>query len=115
MRLGVLDIGSNSAQLQIVQALPGAPPLPVHAVKTSTLLGEAIGDDGCLEEAGIERVCQAVSHTLAAAHRYEVEQLYPFVTAYLHSDPPRRRQVRELRHFVRDTLSESAERLRWEG
>lgn len=201
MRLGVLDIGSNSAQLQIVQALPGAPPLPIHAVKTSTLLGEAIGDDGCLEEAGIERVCQAVSRTLAAAHRYEVEQLYPFVTAairdaanrdavlaqihtecgirpqylsglqearltyvavhrwygwsagrilmldigggsmeiafgrdaepefvlslplgaglltrtYLHSDPPRRRQVRELRHFVRDTLSESAERLRWEG
>jgi exopolyphosphatase/guanosine-5'-triphosphate,3'-diphosphate pyrophosphatase len=42
MRLGVLDIGSNSAQLQVVEVKPGAPPLPAHAVKASTRLGESI-------------------------------------------------------------------------
>lgn len=43
MLLGVLDIGSNSAQLQVFEARPGAPPLPTHAVKEPTLLGEAFG------------------------------------------------------------------------
>src|ERR1700749_4304622 len=32
MLLGVLDIGSNSAQLQVFEARSGAPPLPTHAV-----------------------------------------------------------------------------------
>jgi hypothetical protein len=33
-RLGVLDIGSNSAQLQIVDLRHGAPPLPAYAVNS---------------------------------------------------------------------------------
>ena len=41
MLLGVLDIGSNSAQLQVFEARPCAPPLPTHAVKEPTLLGGA--------------------------------------------------------------------------
>ncbi|MEE2032530.1 Ppx/GppA phosphatase family protein [Rhodococcus chondri] len=81
MRLGVLDIGSNSAQLQIVEATAGAPPLPVYAVKTATLLGESLRDDRFLEDDAIERVCRAVTRTLDAAHRHEVDQIYPFVTA----------------------------------
>src|SRR5204862_148762 len=39
MLFGVLDIGSNSAQLQVFETRPGAPPLPTHAVKEPTLLG----------------------------------------------------------------------------
>jgi exopolyphosphatase / guanosine-5'-triphosphate,3'-diphosphate pyrophosphatase len=38
MRLGVLDIGSNAAQLQVVDAYAGAPPLPIHALKVPTRL-----------------------------------------------------------------------------
>lgn len=45
MLLGVLDIGSNSAQLQVFEVRPGAP-LPTHAVKQPTLLGEAFDQDG---------------------------------------------------------------------
>jgi exopolyphosphatase / guanosine-5'-triphosphate,3'-diphosphate pyrophosphatase len=202
MRLGVLDIGSNSAQLQVVHAAPGAPPLPMHAVKAATLLGGAIGPDQCLDADGVDRVCRAVTQTLDAAYRYEVAQLYPFVTAAIRDaanreyvldrieqgcgirpqyltgaqearltylavhrwygwsagrllnidigggsmeialgrdaepdlalslplgagrltraflgevDPPARTQVKALRRYVRDTLREPADRLRWEG
>jgi exopolyphosphatase/guanosine-5'-triphosphate,3'-diphosphate pyrophosphatase len=48
------------------------------AVKAA-ILGESVGRDQFLD-AGLDRVCRAVTHTLDAAHRYEVAQLYPFVT-----------------------------------
>ncbi|SDF73112.1 exopolyphosphatase / guanosine-5'-triphosphate,3'-diphosphate pyrophosphatase [Lentzea fradiae] len=81
MRLGVLDIGSNSAQLQIVDVRPGAPPLPAHSVKEPTLLGEEIEPDGSVSAAGVERVVRAVAGALAAAYRHGVDQLYPFATS----------------------------------
>ncbi|WIX75572.1 hypothetical protein QRX50_29180 [Amycolatopsis carbonis] len=55
VKLAVLDIGSNSAQLQGVDVFPGAPPLPAHAVKEPTLLAEELHHDGALSETGIER------------------------------------------------------------
>src|SRR5215472_2097553 len=81
MLLGVLDIGSNSAQLQVFEARSGAPPLPTHAVKEPTLLGEAFGPDGAIEPAGVDRVVEAVNHTMTAARRLGVEQLYVFTTS----------------------------------
>lgn len=81
MRLGVLDVGSNSAQLQIVEAHPGAPPLPAHAVKEPTRLGEAFEADGSINDAGVDRVIGAVEQAVAAARWFAVEQLYAFVTS----------------------------------
>jgi hypothetical protein len=40
MLLGVLDIGSNSAQPQVFEVRPGAPPLAAHAVKRPAVPGE---------------------------------------------------------------------------
>jgi exopolyphosphatase / guanosine-5'-triphosphate,3'-diphosphate pyrophosphatase len=79
--LGVLDIGSNSAQLQVVEVRAGAPPLPTHAVKAPTLLGEAFDADGSIDIAGADRVVEAVQRALEAARRLGVEQLYVFATA----------------------------------
>ena len=70
MLLGVLDIGSNSAQLQVFEARSGAPPLPTHAVKAPTLLGEAFGPDGAIEPTGVDRVVEAVNHAMSAARRF---------------------------------------------
>jgi len=81
MLLGVLDIGSNSAQLQVFEARSGAPPLPTHAVKAPTLLGEAFGPDGAIESAGVDRVVEAVNHAMTAARRLGVQQLYVFTTS----------------------------------
>lgn len=81
MLLGVLDIGSNSAQLQVVEARPGAPPLPTHAVKEPTMLGEAFTPDGCIDDAGADRIVLAVDRAMTAAARLGVEQLYVFTTS----------------------------------
>ena len=46
MRLGVLDIGSTSAHLHVVDVYPGSPPLAVYRTKRPTKLAEAIRADG---------------------------------------------------------------------
>ena len=81
MLLGVLDIGSNSAQLQVFEARPGAPPLPTHAVKEPTLLGESFDPDGAIKPAGVDRVVEAVNRAMNAARRLGVQQLYVFTTS----------------------------------
>jgi exopolyphosphatase/guanosine-5'-triphosphate,3'-diphosphate pyrophosphatase len=81
MRLGVLDIGSNAAQLQIVDVTAGGPPLPAQAVKEPTLLGEEMLPDGAIGHVAVERVCAAVSRAVEIAERQAIDQLYAFVTS----------------------------------
>jgi exopolyphosphatase / guanosine-5'-triphosphate,3'-diphosphate pyrophosphatase len=64
-----------------VEVQAGAPPLPTHAVKEPTLLGEAFDPDGSIDLAGVDRVVAAVQRALEAARRLGVEQLYIFATA----------------------------------
>jgi exopolyphosphatase / guanosine-5'-triphosphate,3'-diphosphate pyrophosphatase len=81
VRLGVLDIGSNAAQLQIVDVTAGGPPLPAHAVKAPTLLGEEMLPDGAIGQAGVDRVCAAVARAVETAERHAIDMLYAFVTS----------------------------------
>lgn len=66
-RFGLLDIGSNWAQLQIVDLGHGAPPLPGYAVKQAVGLVEDIGDDAAISEPGVDRVVRATRDALEAA------------------------------------------------
>ncbi|MEV0288670.1 MULTISPECIES: Ppx/GppA phosphatase family protein [unclassified Kribbella] len=81
MKIGVLDIGSNSAQLQVVEASPGAPPLPTHAVKHATRLSEEIQPDGSITSDGVERVIEAVESAVRAARSLQVDKLFAFATS----------------------------------
>jgi exopolyphosphatase / guanosine-5'-triphosphate,3'-diphosphate pyrophosphatase len=81
VRLGVIDVGSNAAQLQVVDARSGAPPLPIHAVKVPTRLGEEVGLEGSISRESADRVVGAVQRALTAARELRVDQLCPFVTA----------------------------------
>jgi exopolyphosphatase/guanosine-5'-triphosphate,3'-diphosphate pyrophosphatase len=81
IRIGVLDIGSTTAQLQVAEAVPGAPPLPAHAVKRRILLGEALQPDGSISAAGVDRVIAAVHSAAAAARSLQVDRLYAFATS----------------------------------
>ncbi|HZC53452.1 MAG TPA: hypothetical protein VE441_13275 [Mycobacterium sp.] len=91
-RLGVLDIGSNCAQLQIVDLRHGAPPLPAYAVKQRVGLGEDINDDGAVSEAGIGRVVAATAEALVAAEEHRVDLFYVFATAAIR-DASNREQI----------------------
>ncbi|MEV0075216.1 Ppx/GppA phosphatase family protein [Nocardia neocaledoniensis] len=89
MRSGVLDIGSNCAQFLVVDVTPGAPPLPLHAVKEPVLLGDDLDAEGRVSAAGIERVASAVYRALCAAGHFEVDNFYAFVTAAIRDAPNR--------------------------
>ena len=48
MRLGVLDVGSNTVHLLVVDAHPGARPLPAYSHKAELRLAELLDDDGAI-------------------------------------------------------------------
>src|SRR5436309_2487371 len=81
MRLGVLDIGSNSANLRVVDVYPGSPPLPVYRHTTATRLAESIGPDGTIDPPGVARLVDAVRAAVARARRQQVVELIPFATS----------------------------------
>ncbi|WP_324274523.1 hypothetical protein [Blastococcus brunescens] len=57
MRLGVLDVGSNTVHLLVVDAHRGGHPTPMHDDRWLLRLAEQIGDDGLLSKAGRRRCC----------------------------------------------------------
>ncbi|WNI16779.1 Ppx/GppA phosphatase family protein [Actinacidiphila sp. ITFR-21] len=81
MRCGVLDIGSQAAQLRIADLVPGLPPQPVTTVKRPVRLAADTDRDGVIGPAAVGRLVDAVTVTLAAACAHGVETLHPFATS----------------------------------
>ena len=52
MRLGVIDVGSNTVHLLVVDAHPGASPVPYHSERTTLRLMRFLDDDGAIVEEG---------------------------------------------------------------
>jgi len=98
VRLAVLDVGSNSAHLQIVEARSHKPPLPVFRLKAPTLLAESVTPDGALTPDGVERVVRAVACTVEAYRQHSAKDLIPLATATIRdatNNAEIRRRVRE--------------------
>lgn len=81
MRLGLLDVGSNSAHLRVCDLVPGQPPEPVTAVKHPTRLAEAIDANGRLRVEAVDRLVAAVGEAAGAAERAGVEEFVAFATS----------------------------------
>jgi len=81
MRLGVLDVGSNTVHLLVVDAYAGAWPLPAAKEKTELRLAELMGPNGELSKKGAAALCDAVARAHAAAERFGVEELLAFATS----------------------------------
>ncbi|RLU85769.1 exopolyphosphatase [Streptomyces griseocarneus] len=81
MRLGVLDVGSNTVHLLVVDAHPGARPLPAHSHKAELRLAQLLDDDGAISDAGIDRLVAVVQDALQAAEDKGVEEVLPFATS----------------------------------
>ncbi|MGA5794388.1 Ppx/GppA family phosphatase [Streptomyces cellulosae] len=81
MRLGVLDVGSNTVHLLVVDAHPGARPLPAHSHKTELRLAQLLDDEGSIGPDGIDRLVAVVHEALQAAEDKGVEELLPFATS----------------------------------
>ncbi|GAA3843109.1 Ppx/GppA family phosphatase [Streptomyces phyllanthi] len=81
MRLGVLDVGSNTVHLLVVDAHPGARPLPAHSHKVELRLAQLLDDSGAIGSDGVEKLVGVVHEALQAAEDKGVEDLLPFATS----------------------------------
>ncbi|MER5548323.1 Ppx/GppA phosphatase family protein [Streptomyces sp. NPDC002589] len=81
MRLGVLDVGSNTVHLLVVDAHPGARPLPAHSHKADLRLAQLLDGSGAIGDDGVEKLVGVVRDALQAAEDKGVEDLLPFATS----------------------------------
>lgn len=81
MRLGVLDVGSNTVHLLAVDAHRGARPLPAHSHKTELRLAELLDADGAIGPEGVDRLVATVAEALQAAEDKGCEAVLSFATS----------------------------------
>ncbi|HEV7628800.1 MAG TPA: Ppx/GppA phosphatase family protein [Streptomyces sp.] len=81
MRLGVLDVGSNTVHLLVVDAHSGARPLPAYSHKAELKLAELLDADGAISPDGIDRLAGTLSEALQVSEDQGVEDLLPFATS----------------------------------
>ncbi|HEV7711053.1 MAG TPA: Ppx/GppA phosphatase family protein [Asanoa sp.] len=81
MRLGVLDVGSNTVHLLLVDAHHGAHPWPAHSEKAVLRLAEQIGPDGALTDAGSDALVKAAHDAQASAKKLKADDLLAFATS----------------------------------
>src|SRR3954451_10571917 len=81
VRLGVLDVGSNTVHLLVVDAHRGAHPTPMHSEKSVLRLAEQITPGGELSKAGADDLVTAVESAKDAAARLGCEELMAFATS----------------------------------
>ena len=87
MRLAVLDLGSNTVHLLVVDAHEGARPLPAHSDKAELRLAEHLTDDGQIDNTGQARLIECVKHALEVAEDRGTEDLVAFATSALRDAP----------------------------
>jgi len=81
MRLGVLDIGSNTGHLLVVDAHGGAAPLPAYSHKSPLRLAEHIDDSGAIAQAGIDALTHFVVESVEVAEDKGCSEILAFATS----------------------------------
>jgi exopolyphosphatase / guanosine-5'-triphosphate,3'-diphosphate pyrophosphatase len=81
VRLGVLDVGSNTVHLLVVDAHRGAHPMPASSERTVLRLAERLTGGGDLSEAGIADLVDTVAVAKKSARKLGCEDLMAFATS----------------------------------
>ena len=81
MRLGVLDVGSNTVHLLVVDAHRGAHPTPMHDDKSVLRLAEHVGADDMLSKAGEKALLSAVQNARKQAEKQGCDAFMALVTS----------------------------------
>jgi exopolyphosphatase / guanosine-5'-triphosphate,3'-diphosphate pyrophosphatase len=80
MRLGVLDIGSNTGHLLVVDAHRGAAPLPAYSHKEPLRLAEHL-EDGEINRGGIKALTKFVADAVIVAEDKGAQDMLGFATS----------------------------------
>jgi exopolyphosphatase/guanosine-5'-triphosphate,3'-diphosphate pyrophosphatase len=81
VRLGVLDVGSNTVHLLVVDAHRGAQPSPQYSAKSELRLAEHIDASGELSPAGADALVQAAIVAREEAERLGCAEMLGFATS----------------------------------
>ena len=81
MRLGVLDVGSNTVHLLVVDAYPGARPMPAFSHKAELRLADHLDNGSSLSRPGERSLRDVVVEALGIAEDKGVEDLIAFATS----------------------------------
>ena len=81
MRLGVLDVGSNTVHLLVVDAHHGAHPLPQTSEKSVLRLAEQMDSRGKITRAGADHLIRTVHDAVESAVAMGCEDLMAFATS----------------------------------
>ncbi len=87
MRLGVLDVGSNTVHLLVVDAHRGAAPLPASSHKVELRLAEHLDKDGNIGDKGADGLVSFVSEAVELAEDKGCESVLSFATSALREAP----------------------------
>ncbi|OFM61620.1 phosphatase [Corynebacterium sp. HMSC058E07] len=85
MRLGVLDVGSNTVHLVVVDAQRGGPPTPMSNWKTPMRLVEYLDDKGAINHKGQEKLLNGVALAKEMSEQFRCEEMLPFATSAIRS------------------------------
>lgn len=83
MRLGVLDVGSNTIHLQVMDAHPGARPVPTTNHKVELRLTQYLEADGTISQTGVTFLMQAIQGAVDHAASFDTEEILAFATSAL--------------------------------
>jgi exopolyphosphatase / guanosine-5'-triphosphate,3'-diphosphate pyrophosphatase len=87
MRLGVIDVGSNTIHLLVVDAHVGAHPLPASSHKIELRLSEHVDEDGSIARSGADALVAFTRECLTFAEDQGVEDLLAFATSAIREAP----------------------------
>jgi len=83
VRLGVLDVGSNTVHLLVVDAHRGGHPTPMTSEKSELRLAEHLDRRGALTPAGADALVSTVASARRAAATARCDDLLAFATSAL--------------------------------
>jgi exopolyphosphatase / guanosine-5'-triphosphate,3'-diphosphate pyrophosphatase len=83
VRLGVIDIGSNTVHLAVVDAVRGARPVPAASQRSVVRLMRFLDDDGSISAEGVAALTDAVTIAADAARSHDVDEILAIATSAL--------------------------------
>lgn len=87
MRLGVLDVGSNTVHLLVVDGRHGGAPVAARSHKIELRLSENLDDDGRVRAEAVDRLADFIDSSLEVAEDTGVTEILAFATSALREAP----------------------------
>src|SRR5688572_15299729 len=106
MRLGVLDIGSNTVHLLLVDAHPGARPVPFASHKRPLSLVQYLDPDGNITDAGQHELTEFVLEAWEFAAKHKADDLLAFCTSAIREATNGPSVLARVKHETTVTLQE---------